>query len=536
MQIESPIVAVTVYPDRARVTRRGAVALEKAGEQELVIADLTRLLDVESVRVSGAGTARVRLLGVDVRDRYYTETPSVPAASLEKQIQDKKDADQALVDEDASLQEQIGFLTGLAASAGENLTRGIGLGRAGVSDCGTLLDFVGVQHKLLADRRREIAVQRREIAREIEVLQQELKRIQGARPRQRYEAVVGVEVLSPGEFTLDLEYTTHGGASWQPLYDLRLLTGEGDPQVELTYLGQVKQSTGEDWNGIDLTLSTARPSVSAQIPELSTWYVDVVRPLPAPQAMSTVRRDRGAMPVLEDAGADDFAVGAEMMKALAAPEPAEVVQASVDTGGAAVTFHIPRKADIPADNTPHKTTVLLLKFTPRLDFLAVPKLSDEVYRRATIQNESEVTLLPGSLTLFYGDEFVGRARLIKIAPGEEFETTLGIDDRIKVERELVLDEVSKQFIGDRRVRRYAYEIKVQNLLPHAATVVIKDQLPVAANEEIKIKAEPMAPEPTKQTDLGELTWKLSMAAQQKQAIRFEFSVAAPRSQNLTGLP
>lgn len=538
MNIESPIVAVTVYPDRARMIRRGSVKLE-VGTQDLVVADLTRLLDPESVRVSGEGTARVRLLGVDVRDRYYTETPSVPAASLEKQIQDKKDADQALVDEDTSLQEQLGFLTGLTTSAGEGLARGIGLGRAQVSDGGTLLGFVGAQHKLLASRRREIAVQRREIAREIEVLQQELKRIQGARPRQRYEAVVGVEVLSPGEFTLDLEYTTHGGASWQPLYDLRLLTDEGEPQIELTYLGEVKQSTGEDWNGVDLTLSTARPSVSAQIPELSTWYIDIFRPLPPPEAMPAVRGRVEMVRDMEAMQKADFSAGAGLAAAAPMPAPqvlAEVVQANVDASGAAVTFHIPRKADIPADNTPHKTTILLLKFAPRLDFVAVPKLSDEVYRRATIQNESEVTLLPGPLTLFHGGEFVGRAKMDKVAPGEEFETTLGIDDRIKVERELALNEVGKQFIGDRRVHRYAYELKVQNLLPHAVMVVVQDQLPVAANEEIKIKAEPMVPEPAKQTDLGELTWKLPLNPQQKQTIRFEFTVTAPRSQTLTGLP
>ncbi|MBN1936448.1 MAG: mucoidy inhibitor MuiA family protein [Anaerolineae bacterium] len=536
MKIESPIVAVTVYPDRARVTRRGVVVLKETGAQDLVVADLTRLLDPESVRVGGEGAARVRLIGVDVREQYYIETPSVPAAELERKIQDKKDADQALADEDVSLQEQIGFLSGLTASAGESLARGIGRGRAQVTDGETLLGFVGAQHKLLADRRREIAVQRREIAKEIEVLQQELKRIQGARPRQRYEAVVGVEVLSPGEFTLDLEYTTRGGASWQPLYDLRLLTEEGDPQVELTYLGEVKQSTGEDWLGVDLTLSTARPSVSAQIPELSTWYVDILRPLPPPSAAPAIR-GMGMVADMEVMRKAEFSLGAAVPAPEALPPaPAEVMQASVDTSGAAVTFHIPRKADIPADNTPHKTTVLLLRFAPKLDFVAVPKQSDEVYRRATIQNKSEVTLLPGPLTLFHGGEFVGRANLVKVAPGEEFETTLGIDDRIKVERELALDEVGKQFIGDRRVHRYAYEVKVQNLLPCAATVVVKDQLPVAANEEIKIKAEPIVPEPAQQTDLGELTWELSLAAQQKQTIRFEFTVTAPRSQTVTGLP
>lgn len=528
MDIESPIVAVVVYPDRARITRRGTVTLQP-GTYDLVVSDLTRSLDPESVRVSGEGTARVRLLGVDVRECYYTESPSVPASELERQILAKKDADQALVDRDAALQKQIEFLSGLAVNAGEKLAHGIGLGRAQVSDGETLLAFVNAQYERLSEQRRQIAVQRRELSREIEVLQNELKRIQGARPRQRYQAVVGIEALSAGEFTLELEYTTQGGAGWQPIYDLRLLGDTEQPQVELTYLAQVKQSTGEDWLNVDLTLSTARPAVSAQIPELDPWRVGVFHP-PLPRA---------AAPIAQSA---DFALGrAALMEVGAEPEalppaPAETMQAQIDTGGLAVTFRIPRKVDIPADNTTHKVTVLLLQFTPKLDLIAVPKLSNEVYRRARIRNESEATLLPGPLNLFYGTEFVGRADLDQVRPGEEFETTLGLDDRVKVERELVLDEVSKQLIGDRRVRRYAYEIRVESLLSHPATVVIQDQLPIAAHEEIKIKVEPMVPEPTKQSDLGELTWELALAPRQKRTIRFEFTVSAPRSLTLTGLP
>ncbi|MBN1583391.1 MAG: mucoidy inhibitor MuiA family protein [Anaerolineae bacterium] len=537
MQVDAPIVAVTVYPDRARITRRGTVTLEK-GTHDLAIQRLTNQLDAESMRANGEGTAHVRLLGVDVRQEYYTETPSVPAAELEKQIQATQESDKALQDEDELLSSQLGFLASITESAGEHLAQGIGRGRAKVTDGTALLGFVSTQYRQFSDRRREIATARRELAKEIQVLQKELDRIRGARPRQRYEAVVGLEALTPGEFTLELEYTTRGGASWQPLYDLRLLADSAEPKIELTYLGQVQQSTGEDWANVDLTLSTARPAVSAQIPKLSTWYVNIFQPPPAPQ-MARMDKARGmALGAGLAATADFFAAPAAEAEPEEAPPPAPagVAQASVDTSGAAVTFHIPRKADIPADNTPHKTTVLVLDLTPELDFIAVPKLSDEVYRRATIKNDTEVTLLPGPVTLFHSGEFVGRARLNKIAPQEEFETTLGIDDRIKMERKLVLNQVGKQLIGDRRVRRYAYEIELQNLLQHETKIVVKDQLPVAANEEIKIKEEASVPEPTTRSEQNELTWELNLAALQKQKIRFEFTISAPRSNTLVGLP
>ena len=52
MDLVAPIVAVTVHPDRARVTRRGTVALG-AGATELVVAGLPETLLDDSVRVAG---------------------------------------------------------------------------------------------------------------------------------------------------------------------------------------------------------------------------------------------------------------------------------------------------------------------------------------------------------------------------------------------------------------------------------------------------------------------------------------------------
>ena len=537
MDVEAQIVAVTVYPDRARITRRGSVVLE-VGPHELQVSDLTLLLDSDSVRAAGQGSARVRILGVDVRQEYYTETPSASASDLTHQLEEKQDADQALQDELLLLDSQLGMLGNMSEQAGQSLARGIGRGRAKVTDGNALLAFLASQHTLFSTRRRAIAVERRVLSAEMRVLKRELDRIKGARPRERYLAVVGVEALTEGEFTLELEYTTAGGAGWSPLYDLRLLEEGETPEVEISYLGQVRQSTGEDWLDVDLTLSTARPAVSADLPELSPWYVRVYEP-PRPVAAGFLGASKMSAPA-RAAGAvvDQFFAEAEEAPSAPAPEPvvAQAVEAEIDTSGAAVTFHIPRRADVPADNTPHKITVLTLQFEPELDYYSVPKLVSEVYRRARVRNDSEVTLLPGPVSLFHGGEYVGKATLPKVAPQETFETTMGIDDRIVVQRELVLKEVGKQFIGDRRVLRYAYEISVQNLLPQPAQIVVGDQLPVAAHESIRVKAEELDPPSTTESEQGEITWKRTLASQEKTKLRLEFTVNAPRSVRLVGLP
>ena len=76
--------------------------------------------------------------------------------------------------------------------------------------------------------------------------------------------------------TSSLRYAVPG-ASWAPSYDARLHVAER--AVELSYFGLVRNSTGEDWNDVALTLSTARPNLGGGAPELRPWIVDVAQPV-----------------------------------------------------------------------------------------------------------------------------------------------------------------------------------------------------------------------------------------------------------------
>lgn len=53
-ELDAPITAVTVYTDRARVTRSNQIELS-AGETVLILSGLPSKMDKDSVRVSGKG-------------------------------------------------------------------------------------------------------------------------------------------------------------------------------------------------------------------------------------------------------------------------------------------------------------------------------------------------------------------------------------------------------------------------------------------------------------------------------------------------
>jgi hypothetical protein len=66
MTPSSHTVEVVVFPDRARVTRRGAIALE-AGLHRIEFSDLPLAIQADSLRAAGRGSAAAVLLGVEAR-------------------------------------------------------------------------------------------------------------------------------------------------------------------------------------------------------------------------------------------------------------------------------------------------------------------------------------------------------------------------------------------------------------------------------------------------------------------------------------
>ncbi len=528
MALDTTITAVAVYTDRARVTRTGATKLEP-GNHKLEITELPLALDPASVRAAARGTARARLLGVDVKRRFYAETPTATARELELKIETLQDAITSLDAQIALLKEER-EATRKLTQATEHYARGLAWGKTTAADQMTFMDSLRqrageIDRSLLA-----LGIQRRSAERELQKLQRELNQLRGAKARERYTAIVEVDVSEAGDLGVELVYMANN-AGWTPLYDLRLLE---NATLESSYLAQVTQQTGENWNDVALTLSTARPALAETLPELDPWYIGPVyraerhRAAPMPAPMQAVGGMLSAATAADEMKKEKFAQLEEA--------DAEVVTATVESSGAAVTYHVPGVVSVPPDGTPRKVTVARFELAPKLDYVSAPKLVAAAYRRAKVKNDSPYTLLPGPANLFDSDEFIGATELELTAPAGELELYLGVDDRVKIERELKRRDVDKKFIGNKLRLNYGYEIRLENLLEAEAKLTLHDQLPVSRHEEIKVKLEFADPKPTEQTELGLVRWELTLAPGEKRAVRFDFSVEHPKEMQVTGLP
>ncbi|WP_405059319.1 mucoidy inhibitor MuiA family protein [Kribbella sp. NBC_01505] len=515
-ELDAPIVAVAVYPDRARVTRRGRITLP-AGDQTVYVDSLPLVLEEDSVRVAGRGPATV--LGVDVATRQHAQAPDESAAELEQQRRAAADEVASLADADEVQGQLNTFLTQLGRRAGGTFARTLAAGSES-ADLGEFTDSLATRLTAVRTKRRELAGQQEEAQERLAAVERRLAAVSQQWAPDRRSVGVALALEAEAEVEIELSYVVPY-AGWTSSYDVRV---SGD-RLTLTWFGLITQQTGEHWPECELTLSTARPAANAKVPELDPWYLDRRQP-PVPAAPAA--RARFAM-----AAADaDFG---EVLHAGGAPAPGfREVEAIVEQGVTAATYTPPRPVAVPADGAAHRATIASIELETELDYITAPVRSTDVHLRATVVNSGTHTLPAGKAAVFHEADFVGSTSLPLWAPGEEVELALGLDDRIRVERKLVRRTATKATLGSTRRRDVNYETKIENHTPRQARITVLDQLPVSRDHEIVVKPSTATPDPTETTELGIITWRLDLAPGDQTTITLGFRVETAKTLDLTG--
>lgn len=580
----SKITAATVYADRAIVTRTARAELP-AGESNIVLEKLPADLIDASVQVRGKGTAAATILDVSTA---VTHTGQVDAASqprvkaLQDEIKSIDNVLRALTDRDTTLQQQITLVGKIENAIAAPPTKDAPASHPGIDDMQKLMIFSRENRDSLAVDRQKLSDEIAENRNNRAALQNQLNEIlQGGSARKSYKTVtVRVSAAKAGDLELTIDYTVPG-ASWTPAYDVRLRAEQRE--VELAYYGIVRQSSGEDWNDIALTLSTARPGLGGGAPEARPWYVDVHAPKPAEQRGSAnFRSDFGSLTVEAEAtapmgnsflltnnagmsndmamrnggmtlgfGRAQYSGGAVALDgggSLAAPPiiSADYAAASVNAATTSASFKIAATTSIPSDNAPQKVSITTAKLTAKLQYQALPALQETAYLSAYVDNTTDYPLLAGNTNVFLDDAFVSTSSIKTIMPSERFQLALGADEGIAIKHRVV-NRFSENtgFTGKGRRVTYEYLVTITNKKKTAERVVFKESLPVSRNEKIVLTqiapAERDIGTPEKpgrevtREENNTLVWRIDMKPGEKREIPVKFALDHPADIQVTGL-
>ena len=528
----STITDVTLYRGRAAVTRSTQLDLSVGG-WSIFFRDLPSSVTLDSVQASVKGNAK--LIAVDTTTFPIEKDNNKLLKELNQQISQVEEKIALALAEKESLNMQSSFLETLVQRSATEQEAAVDLDAFQAQ-----LAFIGNEMTSLESKKLANKKLREELTNQRNTLVKRKNNISNERHEQR-DAIINIVVFSQDNITIDLTYLVHH-ASWEPTYSIR--ASEGGESITIDYDAKVVQYSGEDWKDVNVTLSTAQPQRSASPPKPVPWFVDVKQP-PPPTAIPSDKRSRSmgerdtGIYLLESRAT--LSVGSQLNRAASA--------ASVSGDGPAVSFILPRTITVPSNRSDtQKTAIASIETTASLFRVAVPMITDSVFIRSEVTNDSLFILLPGEASIFHGSDFVGRTVLPTVAPSETFSLDLGIDPKIVATRTLIEKITSSTgLFGSSKETLYDYRLTISNGHNTALDVHVWDRIPVSRNEDIEVELKNQSAHLSTnakylQTDFprGLLRWDLSIPANSTGEASFiltwQVDIARGKDVEMTPLP
>ncbi len=528
--------AVTVYRGQALVTRR--VQLPDApGLHELVVAELPAHVVPDSLYAQ-SDDAEVRSVRFRTRPINQALTDDVRARveQLDEQLQDTQDQHAALTHAITLTDQQLGYLQSLTGFTDRTVATELTEGVLNAETLASLTSFIFDEQQRLTELKHELSLEARAAQARITELQDERQRLTGSRTRHTQEAVVFVQVNQTNG-DLHLNYLVNH-ATWSPSYNLRAQTGSGSVSVE--YQASVHQASGEDWTDIQLTLSTATPSMVATAPTLAPLHVRAVPPaqtggrvvvdnvtdylynrdqlLARQRDIETARNSAisanfGAL-VEADTQLNEFAQQMAVLD-LSNPGftiPSDVLREDLAPSTIAVAYAIPNTVTMPS--RPDAQLIRIQRFDLDAQFatIAIPTLTEQAFTQAIGTNNSGTVLLAGPAISYLDGQFVGHGNLPAVANGEALTLGFGTNTALRAARTLLSRD--ERISGGNRIVTFTYRLILENFSDQPIQVQLTDRLPHAEHAAVVVElTDPGQPLASSQTDRdGLLQWNVQVPA------------------------
>ncbi|KAF5374158.1 hypothetical protein D9615_008861 [Tricholomella constricta] len=462
----SKIIGVSVYNGRAEITRLFKFEVRK-GQNQVTINGLPTVLDQDSLRIEGRGTAIIH--DVTISRIFHPRRVPVTSPALSALLSKKDEIAKAL----ERCKKSISSLESYLAT--------MHIQHIDMSQIGKVLtEYDATAEKL--DKRmlyleKELAAVEKEIGDERKNLSAKAHNEQ-----LNIRTVIGIFAEIEGEVEIALIYALYG-ASWKAGYDIRVDMQAKEAQVALIYKAAIAQNTGEDWNDVSLMLETVTPTFGVSVPTLDPWNLSIYKPhsgvppsIPHPQIddVSTSRKRRTSRNALT-------APAAPPVLAHRATEVSSKENVSA-------TFKVPGLITIPSDGVAHNVTIVQLQLDAKLSWVCVPKKDTKVHLSAKIKNASQYTLLRGTGSVYVDGSFLSRSVIPPVSPDESFDCPLGLDPSIRVTYHPELKKQSKSGFYNKTANHvFSQHITVFNTKAmHIDGVKILDQIPVSEDAQIQV--------------------------------------------------
>ncbi|CAG5078005.1 DUF4139 domain-containing protein [Parvicella tangerina] len=543
--VKSDIDKVTVFLQGAQITRESKIYIDK-GVTKVIVEGITQGFNPNSIQVKGKGDFII----MDVSSQlHYPEPEPAPDPTelpdkIVKEIHLLKDS---ISDIYWDIQEVNNKIKVYESEKNLLTTSGVIKGQASNDSILALKDAMNYLRDKMIEinglllkaqiKQSKLTLAQNRMNKRLVTLQNYNQNIQNnyvpksTAPVQQIVVTVSAEEHTSGY--LDISYMVNN-AGWSPAYDLR--ADDISSPVKLTYKANVYQSTGIDWDNVDVTLSTINPNRSNVKPTLAPWYIRYYQPVQTPtysgraypQSTKKDAYEMSAAPTTEEAdlALDDSYYKSQMKEA---EHMANYTQMSESM--TMVEFELKLKQSIPSDGQNHMMAVKSENIESSFEHFIVPKMDNDAFLVAHMTGWEELNLLPAVANIYYDGTYVGQTRINPSVMSDTLDLALGRDRGIYVTRKKVSDEEKVKALSSEKTKTVTYEIAIKNYKSSEINLTIEDQIPVSNIEDIKVTmGENSGAEYNE--DLGYLKWKRDIKSKETQKFKFTYTLKFDKDKEL----
>ena len=532
---DSIIKAVTIYPSSAKVVRVATISLE-AGDNDIIINNLPLNLNETSLRVSGEGQGTMSLGSVELLRSFQEDVVQEREKAIIDKIEELQDGRREIEDAILRSEKQFEYIQRMALGSNVKIKNDDeessgsykNLPLEKWQEAWQTLDSATAA---VQERTRAAEKSLKTYDKQINKLTEELKQV-AVNQRETRVAKLHVKSEVATELTLKLTYQIHG-ARWEPVYDADLDTATG--KMELKTLAQISQRTGEDWKGVDVTLSTLRPSAGTQLPNLNPWVLDFIPDIEMASPMiqkNMMRMDRDSMA----GGVAEIA----MVEAAPVRKRKKMVQeeSQLISTDFSAEYKVPGVISLDSGSNKRRFALTSQNLEAEVRLASAPRQDPRAMILAKTKHVGETPLLAGSLSLYRNGNFVGNTHLQQKLSGEELKLSFGEDDKVKIKFLPDPDKKRKDglLFGKKKVVERHYQLSIHSNHDKPFEISLYDVLPVAANEDIKVKLIGDAPTKKDVDDKkGMMSWERTLKPKQDTKLKYGYTVSYPEDKIIPDL-
>lgn len=506
IKAELKITDVTVYNSGARIFSEKRADVP-AGTSTIRFTGITSDLDAGSIQVTAEGA--VTILSVNSELDYISGTEQGPAL---KNLTKQRDALVKSTEKEKMqieiLDKEMQFMQANMKVTGTTVT-------TKVAELAPVYDYFVAKVTEITQGKKWRTDSIRSWEEQINKINSQIGEM--VTQQKRPAGVIAVNLDAPVKSTVlfRISYLT-GSAGWYPTYDIRVKNI--DSPVFITYKANVYQNSGNDWKEVNLRFSSATPTQSGVLPELSPWWLNIQEP-------KLMIRGYGTR---QNIAADK---SMKLEEAVMAEAPAMPLAMMREEAGTTVEFLMGKPFSVPSTGKNFQVDVTSESLPALYSYVAVPKIDPSAHLKARLTNWEQLNLLPGEANVYFEGTFTGKTYLNQKDFSDTLEISLGIDRSISIQRTLDKKLSSTRFLASKTEASKSWKLSVRNNKLQKINLTLTDQLPLSANTDIEvINAE--FPGGKLNPGTGEVSWQMEINPSERSEKKIGWTVRYPKGKKV----